>query len=219
MQKSVSVLKDLVVLLRDLSVIALFAVFLLFPQRLNAILVSAGFEEGSFAGFKWKSKLVEYDATVAELQTALAEAQKVNARLTEALQAAETGPAEAGSTELQREAELVQQDAAAALETASRTVAGNLQLVEQARAQLQEEALRYCYQEDSGKPGPRAFLVACHSTPERCERAKVNPATRSSPCVALDMNTAPWQPSPGGFWGSLFQYGAAPLAAPFPQVE
>lgn len=214
MQKTVSVLKDLVVLLRDMSVIALFAVFLLFPQKLNGILVSAGFEEGSFAGFKWKSKLVEYDATVAELQTALAEAQKVNARLTQALHAAE-----AGTGDLQREAELVQQDAAAALEAASKTVAGNQQLVEQARAQLQEEAIRYCYQEDSGKTGPQQFLAACHSTPERCERAKENPATRSSACVALDMNSAPWQPSPGGFWGSLFQYSAAPLPAPFPQVE
>ena len=102
MQKTVSVLKDLVVLLRDASVIALFAVFLLFPQKLNGILVSAGFEEGSFAGFKWKSKLVEYDATVAELQTALAEAQKVNARLTQALQAAG-----GGTGDLEREAELV----------------------------------------------------------------------------------------------------------------
>ncbi|OBY27991.1 hypothetical protein [Leisingera sp. JC1] len=219
MQKTVSVLKDLVVLLRDMAVIALFAVFLLFPQKLNGILVSAGFEEGSFAGFKWKSKLVEYDATVAELQTALAEAQKVNARLTQALQAAEAGPAEAGTSELQREAELVQQDAAAALEAASRTVAGNHQLVEQARAQLQEEVIRYCYQEATGKTGPQAYLVACHTTPERCERAMENPATRSSACVALDMNTAPWQPSPGGFWGSLFQYSAAPLPAPFPQVE
>ncbi|MBY6067036.1 hypothetical protein KUW17_09820 [Leisingera aquaemixtae] len=214
MQKTVSVLKDLVVLLRDMSVIALFAVFLLFPQKLNAILVSAGFEEGSFAGFKWKSKLVEYDATVAELQTALAEAQKVNARLTQALQAAE-----GGTGELQRDAELVQQDAAAALEAASKTVAGNQQLVEQARAQLQEEAVRYCYQEDSGQKGPQQYLTACHTTPERCERAKVNPATRSSACAPLDMNTAPWQPSPGGFWGSLFQYSAAPLPAPFPQVE
>ncbi|UWQ51020.1 hypothetical protein K3720_06305 [Leisingera caerulea] len=214
MQKTVSVLKDLVVLLRDMSVIALFAVFLLFPQTLNGILVSAGFEEGSFAGFKWKSKLVEYDAAVAELQTALAEAQKVNARLTQALQAAG-----GGTGELEREAELVQQDAAVALEAASKTVAGNQQLVEQARAQLQEEAIRYCYQEDSGKKGPQAYLVACHSTPERCERAKENPATRSSPCAALDMNSAPWQPSPGGFWGSLYQYSAAPLPAPFPQVE
>lgn len=214
MQKTVSLLKDLVVLLRDASVIALFAVFLLFPQKLNGILVSAGFEEGSFAGFKWKSKLVEYDATVAELQTALAEAQKVNARLTQALQGAE-----GGTGELQRAAELVQQDAASALEAASKTVAGNQQLVEQARAQLQEEMIRYCYQEDSGKTGPQAYLAACHTTPERCERAKENPATSSSACVALDMNTAPWQPSPGGFWGSLFQYGAAPLPAPFPQVE
>ena len=40
-----------------------------------------------------------------------------------------------------------------ALEAASKTVAGNQQLVEQARAQLQEEAIRYCYQEDSGKKG------------------------------------------------------------------
>ncbi len=214
MQKTVSLLKDVVVLVRDASVIALFAVFLLFPQKLNGILVSAGFEEGSFAGFKWKSKLVEYDATVAELQTALVEVQKVNARLTQALQSAE-----GGSGDLQRAAELVQQDATAALESASKTVAGNQQLVEQARAQLQEEAVRYCYQEDSGKTGPQQFLAACHSTLERCERAKENPATRSSPCAALDMSRAPWQPSPGGFWGSLFQYSAAPLPAPCPQVE
>lgn len=48
----VSVAKDLVSLFRDGAIFLLMLLFFAFPARLNTMLSDAGFEEGSFAGFK-----------------------------------------------------------------------------------------------------------------------------------------------------------------------
>lgn len=77
---------------------------------------------------------------------------------------------------------------------------------------------RFCYQEYRGDTGNDSFLVACHTSSENCERARVNNRTTSSECAILSMQTAPWSPNPGGFLGSLYQYSPTQLSEPFPQA-
>ena len=52
---AIAVWKDLVSLLRDSGLLLLVVLLVAFPTTLNSVLVKAGFEEGSFVGFKWKS--------------------------------------------------------------------------------------------------------------------------------------------------------------------
>jgi len=77
--------KDVVALLRDSVLFILALLLLAFPTTFNQTLSSAGFEEGSFVGLKWKPKLIESDDKLKEAQTALADLQAQNARLTTAL--------------------------------------------------------------------------------------------------------------------------------------
>src|SRR5205807_9823026 len=65
--------KDVVTLLRD-SALFLFALLLLvFPNAFNTILTKAGFDERSFAGFKWKGKLVNSDSALKEARASITE--------------------------------------------------------------------------------------------------------------------------------------------------
>src|SRR5947207_6195399 len=56
-ERTVAVSKDIIVVLRDATLLGLAGLLLVFPARFNDLLVSAGFEEGSIVGFKWKAKL------------------------------------------------------------------------------------------------------------------------------------------------------------------
>ena len=51
--------KDLVSLLRDVTVFALLVLLFFFPRVINRSLVDAGFTEGDLAGFKWKKEIRE----------------------------------------------------------------------------------------------------------------------------------------------------------------
>ena len=52
----------------------LIAVLLIgWPHVVNSILVDAGFEEGSFAGLKWKAKLTQSDDTLLKAQSTIAD--------------------------------------------------------------------------------------------------------------------------------------------------
>lgn len=82
--KLISIGKDLVALLRDLALFILALLLLVFPTKFNTLLTSAGFEEGSLVGFKWKAKLLDSDAalkearaTITDLQTQLEKATQV----------------------------------------------------------------------------------------------------------------------------------------------
>ena len=55
---AIDVAKNLFALLRDIALAALAVLLLVFPTTFNDRLTQAGFEEGSFAGLKWKAKLV-----------------------------------------------------------------------------------------------------------------------------------------------------------------
>jgi hypothetical protein len=63
---AIDVAKNLFALLRDIALAALAVLLLIFPTTFNDRLTQAGFEEGSFAGLKWKAKLVESDAGLKE---------------------------------------------------------------------------------------------------------------------------------------------------------
>jgi hypothetical protein len=83
--EAISVWKDLVSLLRDSSLLLLAVLLIAFPTRLNSVLVSAGFEEGSVVGFKWKSKLVDSDAALKETRATISDLQKKNDEMAKAL--------------------------------------------------------------------------------------------------------------------------------------
>jgi hypothetical protein len=88
LQPRVTLARDIFALARD-ALLAIFGILLLlFPSRLNAILLTAGVEEGTFAGFKWKSNLVKADAALKESQVQITNLEKqlgiAQARLAEA---------------------------------------------------------------------------------------------------------------------------------------
>ena len=68
---AISMAKDFFALFRDIGFAALAVLLILFPVTFNDRLTKAGFEEGSFAGLKWKVKLVESDAGLKEARIQL----------------------------------------------------------------------------------------------------------------------------------------------------
>jgi hypothetical protein len=77
--------KDIVALLRDAALFVMAALLLLWPTQFNAILVNAGFEEGSFAGLKWKSQLKATDADLVAANATIADLKTQNDALNKAL--------------------------------------------------------------------------------------------------------------------------------------
>ena len=60
----------------------LLAVFLIgWPQTINSILVDAGFEEGSFAGMKWKAKLTRTDDSLVVANETIANLEEQNNKM------------------------------------------------------------------------------------------------------------------------------------------
>ena len=215
MKNFVSVLKDLVNIVRDVFIFAILVLLIFLPERLSNTLNDAGFDEVNILGFKWKKTLVEYSDLVEEQKATISSLKKVNEELSAALNQDTNAPLPG---DLKTAFDKVQEEAALALETTGKTVAATQTIVDRARNQVLGGNFRYCYQEKTGKVGNDEYLVACHTTLDRCERAKANPNTQSSLCVPLNMDTTRWQPAPGGFLGSLFQYSPTPFGAPFPQI-
>jgi hypothetical protein len=83
--KGVDFGKDLVALLRDLALFVLALLLLVFPSTFNNVLSSAGFEEGSFVGFKWKPKLLDSDAALKEAQALITDLRDQNGKMAKAL--------------------------------------------------------------------------------------------------------------------------------------
>jgi hypothetical protein len=222
----VVVAKDIFTLLRDLSLFAAAVLLLVFPATFNTILTSAGFEEGSFAGLKWKRQFFDTDVALRTAQDALTSLQAQNDALLKALadSAARAGdePSQAEIARLQSESE---QTAAATEEvqaTVRATLATNDPLIEQARlakASDQVPSPGYCYQEDQLQGGPQRYSVHCHSTMARCEAARgPNPRTKQSPCQTLALEGARWAPRHPGWMGSWYEFKSEPFGPPFPQL-
>lgn len=169
----ISVSKDVVVLLGDGAILAEFLTFIFCPVTLNRILVDAGFEEGSFVGFNWKSKLVEYDAIVDKLQSSLKNLKDVNAEPQSALEASASGVEQSEIVRLTQKSRDVRQEADNAIGLMGKTVTENAPLLESARAIVRAGApMRFCYQEYRGATGADSYSVHCHTTMNRCEEAR-----------------------------------------------
>lgn len=76
LQARVTVAKDITATARDAGLLLLGILLIVFPSTFNGILVSAGFEEGSFAGMKWKSKLQNSDEALKVATGKIAELQR-----------------------------------------------------------------------------------------------------------------------------------------------
>lgn len=129
--------KDLVVLLRDAALLVLAGLLLLFPQHFNGLLVRAGFEEGSIAGFKWKAKLVEADDSLKDARATIATLQ---AQLDKAANALHEAQSSVGDQSLKSELGQIHDEsrrvtaASAAVEAAVQsTIADQATLVEKAQ--------------------------------------------------------------------------------------
>lgn len=103
----IAVGKDLVALLRDGSLFVLAVLLLVFPTQFNAILVNAGFKEGSVAGFRWQASLTETDDALKQAQDTISELQRKNDELARTLTeasaqlASEASPLKAQIVEVQ----------------------------------------------------------------------------------------------------------------------
>ena len=137
----VGVGKDLVALFRD-AFLMVFALLLIFwPHTFNDILVNAGFEEGSLAGFKWKSGFAETRAKLEQAEETLKSLKDANAALTQQLAEAkkfvndEGLKAEIPSTEQSNE--IIAARSAAVQSSVQATIAQTAQLANRLPSQLQ----------------------------------------------------------------------------------
>src|SRR4051794_5816821 len=74
--RRIAALKDILALSRDFVLVALFLLLLAAPAFIGDRLSSAGFEEGSVMGFKWKKKAERLGDTSRQLEQALLDAQR-----------------------------------------------------------------------------------------------------------------------------------------------
>jgi hypothetical protein len=139
----ISTAKDLFALLRDVAVGTIALLLLLFPSTFNDRLTQAGFEEGSFAGMKWKAKLVESDTGLKEARIQINNLQEQLALNAAKLKEAETrGSDPLFKTEvakLNADTKSVSVSAAKVAANVSTIITSNAPLVE--RAQSSHEGL------------------------------------------------------------------------------
>ena len=135
LEQAIAIGKDVFALLRDGSLFLLAVLLLFFPTQLNSVLTSAGFEEGSIVGFKWKARLVETDDA---LKAAFATIESLQAQLKQANDTLAAANAVVPSGDLKERIQRVEQagrDVAAtsdgATDAARSTIAANAPLVDQ----------------------------------------------------------------------------------------
>jgi len=81
----ISLGKDFVSLLRDGALFILAFLLVVFPAQFNSILINAGFQEGSIAGFKWKQNLVDSNDELEKAQVTISGLQNKNDELVKTL--------------------------------------------------------------------------------------------------------------------------------------
>jgi len=128
--------KNLVSLLRDTLLLALGVLLLIFPTTFNGILVSAGFDEGSVVGFKWKAKLVDSDQALKESQANATNLAAQNEKLAKALSDTQAKSTDFSDKQLLAKLEEENQK----LRLASAIVDANVQATIAANAALVEKA-------------------------------------------------------------------------------
>lgn len=141
LERAIAIGKDMLALLRDGSLLLLAILLLFFPTKLNDVLTSAGFEEGSIVGFKWKARLVETDDA---LKTANATIESLQAQLKQANDTLVAAQSAVPSGELKERIQRVEQagrDVAAvsagATDAARNTIAANAPLVDRVQQSME----------------------------------------------------------------------------------
>ncbi|WP_417067956.1 hypothetical protein [Niveibacterium terrae] len=136
-ERNIAIGKDLISLLRDSSLFGLALLLLFFPKTLNTVLTSAGFDEGSIVGFKWKARLVETDDALKSAKTTI---ETLQAQLIQANDALANVAAAVPSGDLKQKTQLVEKAgrnvlaaAEGATDAARSTIAANANLVERAQ--------------------------------------------------------------------------------------
>jgi Sec-independent protein translocase protein TatA len=140
LEQGIAIAKDVFALLRDGSLFLLAILLLFFPTKLNNVLTSAGFEEGSIVGFKWKARLVETDDA---LKSANVTIESLRAQLKQANDTLAAANAAVPSGELKERIQRVEQagrDVAAssdgATDAARTTIAANAPLVDRVQQSI-----------------------------------------------------------------------------------
>jgi hypothetical protein len=129
--------KDSVALVRDATLFSLALLLVAFPTYFNSMLVSAGFEEGSIVGFKWKAGLLAADSALQTANRTIAQLQAKNDELVQTLREMNTKLADPTFHErvaaLERGNEQVQASANRANSNITQTLHSNAVLVDKAR--------------------------------------------------------------------------------------
>jgi hypothetical protein len=137
-ERFVGVGKDMVVLLRDAALLVLAGLLLFFPANFNDLLVSAGFEEGSIVGFKWKAKLVQADDALKEAQATIgnlkAQLEKTTKALGEGLARSDDQALKSSFSKLEEESRQLNAASAQVAASVRSTIASNAPLVEKAQS-------------------------------------------------------------------------------------
>lgn len=226
----ISIAKDAFALLRDSALFAIGALLLFLPATFNSILTEAGFEEGSFAGLKWKAALHDTDTQLLLANDTISKLEAQNQELLNLLE--ETSGTDDKSNEKTSQRQEIERLALASRATAERakevqtSVSATLKANERltvgrtiAESTDRPPPTVYCYQEDNLGVGSQRFSVHCHTTLEKCESARgPNPRTKQSECELVDLQYADWAPRHPGWQGSWFQFRSEQFGAPFPQL-
>jgi hypothetical protein len=81
----ISMGKDIISFFRDGALLLLAIMLVIFPVRFNDILRSAGFKEGSIAGMKWESSLIDSNEALKETKTKMSDLENENRELLKTL--------------------------------------------------------------------------------------------------------------------------------------
>jgi hypothetical protein len=223
----VAIAKDAFALLRDCALFAAAILLLVFPATFNSILTNAGFEEGSFAGLKWKRQFYDTDTALRTAQDTITSLQAQNAELLKAITESKSGTLDAKQRdELEKLASASRATTEAAKQvqaSVGATLATNEPLVDKARAVISADAppsSAFCYQEDKLQAGAQRYSVHCHTTLAKCESARgPNPRTKQSVCAEVNLSGVQWKPRHPGWMGSWYEFRSEPFAAPFPMLQ
>ena len=138
LEQAISIGKDLFSLLRDGSLFLLALLLLFFPARLNSVLVSAGFEEGSIVGFKWKSRLVETNDALKDAKSTIEALQeqlkKANETLVAATSAVPAGELKDQIRKVEESGRVVVADSDGVAESARSAIRANAPLIQRVQS-------------------------------------------------------------------------------------
>jgi hypothetical protein len=130
--------KDLVAMLRDAMLLLIAILLIGWPQTINNILVEAGFEEGSFAGLKWKAKLTQSDETLLKAQATIADLidqnEKLNSALSEVNSRADSAEVKENIAKLNKLNTYLTASSARVQAAAEKTTSANATLIQKAQS-------------------------------------------------------------------------------------